>query len=68
MPIPATPRRTVCLVCGWQRITRQRSDVLMVPNICGACGAQNLRQEPAVALEGVRGHFENILGRIYSRR
>lgn len=43
--------RLVCKKCGWSQVIPQLSDALLVPDMCGQCGAGNLQAEPISVLE-----------------
>ncbi len=42
MPIPVVPTLTRCPSCGWETVTRHRSDVIFLPDKCEKCGSDCL--------------------------
>jgi len=56
MPIkPQKPfLKIICQSCGWNTIIRQRSDALLSPDTCPACGSASLKHS-------FNGHIESFL-------
>lgn len=56
--MPIEPRapflKVVCQACGWQTTIRQRSDVLLCPQTCAACGSERLSRSAT-------GHIKSLL-------
>lgn len=51
MPIPTAPTHTRCPSCGWETVTRHRSDVIFLPSECEKCGSDRLEHTDANALQ-----------------
>ncbi len=64
MPIPASPMKVTCPICGWSRVLPQRSDVLAVPGACPGCAATDLDIRVAGPLDSPGALAEWIKGRL----
>ena len=42
MVMPVGLVKVTCLDCGWSCTRNQKSDVLMLPQVCGKCGGKRL--------------------------
>ena len=42
MVMPVGLVKVTCLDCGWSCTRNQKSDVLMLPKVCGKCGGKRL--------------------------
>lgn len=58
MPIPVGSMKTICQSCGWSKVTRQRSDVLLLPSQCESCGSKKLVNE---AVGGMDGNLVSVI-------
>ena len=47
MVMPVGLVKVTCLDCGWSCTRNQRSDVLMLPKVCGKCGGKRLESNMA---------------------
>ena len=47
MVMPVGLVKVTCLDCGWCCTRYQKSDVLMLPKVCGKCGGERLKLERA---------------------
>ncbi len=64
MPVPVSPIRMTCRTCGWHHVVRPRSDVVIVPPECPACGSAALDLRPAGPLDAPSALVDHVLRRL----
>ncbi|RQS71943.1 hypothetical protein DID96_11670 [Burkholderia sp. Bp8963] len=50
-----------CRACGWHRVFRPRSDVIIAPPECPACGSADLDIRPAGPLDAPSSLLDHLL-------
>ncbi|MET3243747.1 hypothetical protein ABIE53_000492 [Burkholderia sp. OAS925] len=64
MPIPAPSIKLTCRSCCWRHVYPQRSDSVVLPGACAACGGEDLERTVAGLLDGPAALAELILLRL----
>ena len=63
MVMPVGLVKVTCLDCGWSCTRNQKSDVLMLPKVCGKCGGISLHLSYINSINA----FLNKLGRVIKK-
>jgi hypothetical protein len=56
--------KLTCRSCGWRHVYPQRSDAVVLPGACAACGSEDLERTVAGPLDGPTALVELILLRL----
>ncbi|MCP2085916.1 UNVERIFIED_ORG: ribosomal protein S27E [Paraburkholderia sediminicola] len=56
--------KLTCRSCGWRHVYPQRSDAVVLPGACAACGGEDLERTVAGPLDGAAALAELILRRL----